>query len=327
MSATMTQQQFDPPENRQTTAIAFPRAVPQLLATVEKLEIMEREVLMSLATQSDEEILDTRRKSKLAGRFAWRIEAACDAQIIARAKRLKGGRGIKDDDEAGINSAVRRRSKIIGCTPNTIKVNARIFHLMQAAETSNNGNTSLLQILDEKGFYIAALSAIDEQAALVLFAQKKSEPKRFRVADAFRLLVKLGLTKKVASSKGIRQIRTASRDKIFAYLKKLKTVLLDCPDTDTFDRVLQDCYTDVDDQIKEMFEDDVCTSLREAHQLGNHNEDQLSRATEFPLEVVSRLMLVMGEDGEFIKVPCTGSQRWHKVGDPLPEELRRGNGK
>lgn len=291
-----------------------------LLATVAKLSVIEKEIFHSLDNQSEAEILDTRKQSKIAGRFAWRVEVACDAQIVLRARQHKMRGKTNGMAEVGVAAAVRKRAKEIGCTRNLIFKNARIFELIQEAENGNTENTFLLQELDEKGYYLAALNAVDPKAALLLFASKKKELKRFRVSDAFRILSTLGLTNKAASLKAVGSIRTAPRKEVFDYLKKVKALLTDCPDTETFNRLLGDCLLDVNDQIEEMFEEDVSKALKKHWSESCNTEESLSVQTGFPIEIVSRKLAT---SESFIKIPNSTPQRWHKVGQPLPPELRK----
>src|SRR6185503_11090318 len=107
-----------------------------------------------------------------------------------------------------------------------------------------------------------ALTAHDKIGALLLFAKKKAELKRFRVTDAFRLLQNEKLTSKDAVTKATATIRSASRIARFTYLKRLRSLLAVCPDNEMKNRLgLQDCLDDVTDEIEEMYDDDVATAI------------------------------------------------------------------
>lgn len=227
--------------------------------------------------------------------------------------------------------AVRRRAKEIGCTPATIFQNARIFKLIQEVEGAKSENSTKLQALDEKGYYIAALTAFSPSEALLLFADKKAHPGRFRTTDAMRLLQKEGLTKKAASEKAIKTVRDTSLpareaevEHILATVGYIEQVVMQKCSSPEIIRIHQSYIEELNAYIEEfLFDEDAATALTDAWVSGSHSEEQLSKATGFPLDIVMREMKMLGGLGKFIEVPGPGSRRWHRVGEVLPAELRR----
>jgi len=193
---------------------------------------------------------------------------------------------------------------------------------------------NILQILDEKGFYIAALSAADPITALRVFTDKKTSLNRFRVSDAVRYLERNGLTKKAITIKALQNARetvpilTARKvdiQHIMDVIDHLKsTIIPKCPN-EHVKRIHKDYLEELDSYLRQdLFDEDVALTLKLAFIHGAHREDELSRATGFPVDVVHREMGLLSAIGDFIKVPGGSgtSQRWHRVGDPLPPELR-----
>lgn len=304
-------QRSDLPDDRLVPS--FPHAAPNLLAS-EKLAIYERDIVLSLDSQNEEEILDTRRRSKLAGRFAWRIEAACDAQVIGRATNVRGYnfRNGPGASKSGVMAAARRQAKKVGCTPAVVFQNSKIFKLIQEVEGAHSENSTKIQNLDEKGFFIAALTAANPFEAVLLFAEEKAALKRFRVTDAQRLLLRRGLTKRDSSLKAVSSIRSASRTERFSYLKKLRCLLAECPDADLLGRLgLQDCLDDVEDEIGNMYDEDVEKAIKKHWAPTHRTAETISVLSGFSAEDINRIIC---ELPEFIAVAKTKPQVWQKVG-------------
>lgn len=307
-------QRSDDHSNNSSVAIGFPERSHHSLLIPEKLSLVESDVVLSLTSQSEEEILDTRRRAKLAGRFAWRIECACDAEVIGRADNVRGhnfrnGTGV---NKSGVMAAARRQAKKVGCTPAVVFQNSRIFRLITEVEGAQSENSTKLQLLDEKGFYVASLAASDPHKVLLLFAEKKAALKRFRVTDAQRLLEREKLTKKESSLKAISSIRSASRTERFSYLKKLRSLLAECPDVDLLGRLgLQDCLDDVEDEIGNMYDEDVEKAIRKHWALTHQTATALSSISGFPEEDIERIISMMPD---FISLAESKPQAWQKTG-------------
>jgi hypothetical protein len=108
------------------------------------------------------------------------VQCAFDYIIVSRAEKLKGGRGVSDALGKGRNAALRKQSKRIGVTAETIRKNALVYGLFKEATESSQFDAVSLDILDEKGYYLAALGATNPLSALSQIARQKSELKRFR---------------------------------------------------------------------------------------------------------------------------------------------------
>jgi len=286
------------------------------------------EVIADLKGQSEEELLKTRKQAHVLDESAWRVQCACDAEFVDRAVKLKGGRGLRDVAAIGVKAAIARRAKQIGCTPRTVERNAQIFRLME--ETSDSG----IACLTEKKFFVAALTAADPARAVVLFVQRKQTNHRFKPSDAFRLLAAEGLTKRAHNEKALAKVREtvlSGRADQIEHLKRVivlvkETILPDCHDDDA-QRIHESYLSDLEDHLVFIVDEDTSTALRESWDRGKHWEHEMVEDTGFAPDTVSRIMVLMEESGEFIRVPVRNAGpnkiKWHKVGEPLPVELRR----
>lgn len=334
-------------ETSQDTRISLPRTTT-ILRNIDKLSSVTQTIIDQIPTQSEDERLKTRQKSKLLGKTAWRIECACDAEEVDSCVRLKGGRGVRDSEGKGFSAALRRRAKAIGITPNCIQTNARIHRLIESSETVNSEKSSLMSVLDEKGYYHAALSCVNPEETLVLLANHKRLMSRFRVTDAFRLVESLGLTKKISrkqklkakssdeTTRALQEQRQAEpeneRDADIAHysltVSVIKKYILPQCTNDDMRRIHSAYLEELEDFVQTcLFDEDVSKALVSAWEAGHRSENEMSKATGFPVTVVTHEMEMLGNLGQFIKVPPTdvnhGTQVWHKVGKPLPPELRR----
>lgn len=157
----------------QTTGLA------KIFHQINKLEAIEHDVIALLPTLTDDEVIETRNTARLLFASAWKIEVACDAEIWDRTKRAMNGRGNKDVDEKGIMAAVNKRAQDLGCGASTVLKNAQIFKRFKKTLTTES-------ILDDKGFFQAALASNDPDATIEVFAQKKMDNPHYKVADAWR---------------------------------------------------------------------------------------------------------------------------------------------
>lgn len=292
-----------------------------------RLAAIEREVISDLVKQTDSEVLETRSRAHILGRSAWRIEVACDGEIWSRAEDKRKGQN-KSTDSDSIKKIVKKHSDAIGCTPQTIYVNRRVSELIKTSQIKSGLN---LDLLDQKGFYLAALSATEPVAALESFAEAKKAEPTFRVSDAFRMLEKSGKTTRNATKAAIESVRAreGTLEQRVALINHItiarKTILRDILPTCPSDQLKKDTWDplllDLDNALRDIFDEDAGNAMKKSWLAGNHSENELSLNTGFPLDIVHRIMLYLSDD--FILVPRdSGSPVWHMVGQPLPAELR-----
>jgi hypothetical protein len=169
-------------------AVNFSDANPQQIAEtfgtlfnyLDRLEEFENTVIELLPYGTDEEVEQTRIRARALGKAGWRIECACDAVLLSR-EPLKGGRGRIDIEGVGRIAAARDEGKKKGKVASTVRRNAQIFNTFK---TVLNDQHSLL---DDKGFFEAALRAPNAKKAIKMFEKERSENPNFSVGDAFKL--------------------------------------------------------------------------------------------------------------------------------------------
>lgn len=147
---------------------------------LDRLEEFEDTVIELLPYGTDEEVEQTRQRARALGKAGWRIECACDAVLLSRAP-LKGGRGKIDAHGVGRLAAAKGEAEKKGVVPRTIRRNAQIFNTFKTVVNDRHS------LLDDKGFFEAALRAPNAKKAIKMFEKEKSENPNFSVGDAFKL--------------------------------------------------------------------------------------------------------------------------------------------
>lgn len=151
-----------------------------------RLEEFQETVIELIPFASDEQLQQTKERGVAMGGAGWRIVAACDAEILARTRKLVGGRGNKDTEGVGKTAAVKERAK------QTQKSDAQVYRNAQIVNTFGKSILNVQNpLLDDKGFYEAALRAPNPKKAIRLFEKEKHDNPNFSVRDAFRLAKEL----------------------------------------------------------------------------------------------------------------------------------------
>ncbi len=149
-----------------------------------RLEEFEDTVIELLPFGTDDEVTQARSYAVAMGSTGWRIVCACDAVALSRAA-LKGGRGKTDDAGVGRLSTAKDEANKAGKKPWTVRRNAQIFNTFKTILRNQHS------LLDEKGYFEAALRAPDSRKAIKIFEKEKSENPSFTPEDAHRLAKKL----------------------------------------------------------------------------------------------------------------------------------------
>lgn len=154
-------------------------ALAKIINQINRLEKTEHDLIALLPEMSWRDLIATRDSAKLLECTGWKIQIACDNEIWDRHEGLAGGRGQVDAEGKGIKAAVNKRAKEIGVGASTIHANARLYKRFKTVLSTQNS-------LDEKGFYQAAQSAPDPDAAIIYFQDERGANPFFRPADAWR---------------------------------------------------------------------------------------------------------------------------------------------
>lgn len=163
-----------------------------ILYSLNQVEENKDAIIAAIPSLADEPLIELRMQAKVLGRAAWEIECAADAEILTRESRRRG-RGVKDEDGAGVEAAVRKHAAAIGVTPRTIYRNAEIHRTFFNTDSAvrNKDQNGPTDILDEKEFYNAAKASDDPHATLEYFAQQKTENPFYSTRDAWRYVKEL----------------------------------------------------------------------------------------------------------------------------------------
>jgi len=287
---------------------------------VDKVSQAASKIISSLAHMDEAEIIHERKGSQLLGAQQLRIELACDAELWTR-DRAKRGRGNVDVDGVGISVALAKKAREMGCSPKTIKRNAKMFFLFKDILDST------VHVLPDKGFYLVAMESPDPHRALNEFLQKKSSNTKFSVADAGRMV----RVEKQASSAAKTKLINAHRSDenkalethiLWAIEKIQKEIKSACPNLKFSKNVWNPLLLDLREYLDTMFSEDVKQALRSAYDAGFRKEDQIAKATGLSRAEVSQYMKDLEKEGEFVLVEQGGetdqakgmnAKLWRKV--------------
>src|SRR5688500_863013 len=139
-------------------------------------ETREREdVILSTVPLLDDTKTIIEIRTEAVSRKTWRVECACDAALIATVNAETGGIGVKP--------VLKEKAKDAHSDVSTIYRNAQIYSTFlgkKAPKRSLNVQT----VLNEKGFYEAALRTDDPHKTIRILAQEKSANPTYSVRDA-----------------------------------------------------------------------------------------------------------------------------------------------
>ena len=307
------------------------QALSKIFNHLNKLERLEADVIGLLPELSDDEVVDTRNYSRMLGKTAWKIEAACDAEIWNRTKAACG-RGNRDVNEEGILAAINERAALVGCSARTIYNNGKIFATFREEIVADAFNH-----LDDKNYYLAAASAADPHTMLEQFAAEKLKNAFFSTRDAWRAARKskkaLYETKNRIAYEVNHEQRQALRQHFDSTKITLETMRDACAKLDP--KLAASMYgswiLEIEDQQDVWFVEDAKEALVKAWLNGNTREDHMATALGLPVAEVHRVARELEDEGIFEKARQRGTdaargpgqQLWHKVGEPIPTYIQK----
>lgn len=298
--------------DRAVCSVSIPSILTEHLP--DELTVLQTRLLDLLPSQSEEDIIQTRAQAKQLEKHGWYIQSACDAALWDRNAKAKRGRGNKDVNQTGIKAAVIKKARLIGVTPMTIYRNKQIYRLIQDFNSTNEFN--VLSVLEDRGFYNAALNSEDPIQALLDFSELKKSSRRFRISDARRFLERSGSSKvvprdakrvkspdSVRAAHGVVNTRRAQIEHLELAIAFIKGNLIpSCPDPDLAERLWADTLMTVEDERQELADADASDSLLGELKLGDRSEEALVNCTGLPVEMVRRLVSQLEEAGSIIRV-------------------------
>lgn len=157
------------------------------------LERLEQGVIDRIPELSDEHVLRTRETARNLGSVAWRIECACDAEILKRT-HARRGRGNVDTAGIGVKATVKAIAAEVGVHPNSIYRNAQIHNTFFEPVNGLGAQTNL----PDKQFYEEALRATNPHAAIEVIADNRAANVHYSTRDARRDVQAMKVVRAVA---------------------------------------------------------------------------------------------------------------------------------
>ena len=291
------------------------QALSNVFGQINKLEKIDDDIITLLPEMSDDDVMDTRNYAKTLGRSAWRIEIACDAEIWNRTQ-AKRGRGNVDTEGVGIKATIAKRAAELGCTPRTIEQNARVHKLVQEVEINDE---STFTILEDKGYWQAALASSDPKAALDHFVEEKTDNPFFSASDAYRWSKGEKESKKPHVSEQKILASPETRSFLTSMIETWKDRLNHVPDNAPFiQNLLQGQIGQIQwqlDRTPETEASEIVTAIEEGWQTGTEIYQWLQDRSYFMREPEMRARLVVMCDMRIIYEVKQGGRKDNQRGD------------
>lgn len=211
-------------------------AVSRILNMCHRLEEQRDALLELLPTADDDTVIEIRMSARAVGVWAWLIECACDAELKSRTERQKGGRGKKDTNGIGRKAAYGQQAYLDGKSVRTVERNAQIIETFGVETCVMRGAS-----LQDKGFFIAALSAPDPIKAIETFEEEKAENPFFEVQDAWALVNELNT--KEAKKKRKQERESKPSELVYIHTPEAQAYLDKC------DKALLDLHAEIPDNL------------------------------------------------------------------------------
>lgn len=302
------------------------KSAARILGLCNNLENMRDDFLPLLPELDDDVVIEVRVGARAVSVWAWVVEAACDAEMLDRVARLKGGRGNRDELNEGRLAAMRQQGYLDGKSPRTIERNAQIINTFGLETIATHGDT-----LQEKGFWIAAVSAPDPMEAIETLAEKKAENPFMEVQDADRAIDELKGKHEEGKNKFVDAFRTVARKAVGDWLRFTARPAIEQLKTSCPDPKLSKFWDETSEQIREreeaMLIEDAEVALIYAWEKGRITEGQMCEFTGLlPLEIRAT-MLSLQDRGYFVEqaqawkpAQARGSRvkEWKRTSKPLP---------
>lgn len=321
MSANLAERVPTPTIPQRATKVAA-----QILHLCHTLEGIRDQFIPLLPELSDKKIIEIRGTARIVGVWAWVVECACDAETLKRVEAQKGGRGNKDEDQEGRLATVRQQAYRDGKGVSTLYQNAQIFNTFGLETILAHGNT-----LQEKGFWVAALSAPDPVEAVETFAEKKADNPFMEIQDAYKELDPLTEKHNKAKSEFIESFRTVPRKAVGEWLGTVARTAIETLKTACPDPKLAKFWDDTLSQLREreeaMLIEDAEVALFYAWDKGYRTEPQMCDFTGLLHLEIRETMMSLQEKGYFIEQPMqwkpknargSRSKEWKRTTKPLP---------
>ena len=152
-------------------------AVGSLFNELNVIESKADTVIAMLPDMTDEQVKSTHSYAKEIGKAAWRVEVAANAEIMKRIQSRAWQRGGD-----GVVATIASVAADLGIAPRTLYNDTQIHKTFFATQNI----ASACNVLQDKQFYTAALTASNPLEAVEQMAIKKAENPFFTASDAYR---------------------------------------------------------------------------------------------------------------------------------------------
>lgn len=148
----------------------------QIIGLLNESRDQETVILQTVPLLDDTKaIVDIRIEA--VSRKTWRVECACDAALISTVNAETGGIGVKKE--------LKEKAKDAHSDVSTIYRNAQIYTTFLGKKTPKR-SLNVQTVLNEKGFYEAALRTEDPHRTIRILAHEKSNNPTYSVRDALK---------------------------------------------------------------------------------------------------------------------------------------------
>lgn len=300
--------------------------IARIIDLCHTLEDSRDAVIEALPHLPDDGVIEVRMTARLVGVYAWVIEAAADAEMFARVEAKKGGRGNVDEEEAGKVAAANQQAYLDGKSRATVYRNAQIINTFGKETILTHGNT-----LQDKGFWITALSAPDPHEAIEIFVEKKTEDPFWEVQDARReidvITGKHDETKRLFNEK----VTTVGRKAACDWLRLTAEPELDKLATSCPFPALANIFRDAQQECREasnaLFLQNAQECVLYLWSKGRNTIDQLVAFTCLPRIEIVRVLEKLADKGYFVEKPKAWKssqgrgmriKEWHRTDKEMP---------
>lgn len=305
-------------------------AASNVLHLCHTLEGMRDDFIPLLPKLEDETVIAVRVGARAVSVWAWVIECACDAEMLERVEKRTGKKDESATHDGFINegreAAKRQQAYQDGKSVRTVERNAQIINTFGIETIAAHGGT-----LQDKGFWIAAVSAPDPFEAIEVFAEKKSDNPFWEVKDAQHEIDVIKGKHEKAKRLFSEKVTTIGRKAACEWLRfvaepKLEELSTSCPFP-----ILTKIFSDAKQECKEaadaLFLDNAQECVLYIWSQGKNTEKQLQQFTCLPPIEIRRVLEALAEKGYFVESEKawksdrgrgTKIKEWHRTDKPMP---------
>jgi hypothetical protein len=301
--------------------------VASVLHLCNTLEESRDRLIESLPKLTDDQVDQVKMSARALGVYAWLIEAACDDEIVSRIEKHKGGRGNTDDEEEGRQAAVRQQAYKDAKSERTVYRNRQIIQTFGIQTIVTHGTT-----LQDKGYWVAALTAPDPHEAIESFVEKKTNNVFWEVKDAYKEVDAIKRGHEKVKREFNEAVTTVGRKAAYEWLQlhaepALDALIRACPIPGFGDRVFKEAIKQCEEQRDALYLVNAQECLLYVWTKGYRTESEMKEFTRLPSVEIRRVMDALTEKGFFVEKErewkAAGARggrikEWCRTAKPMP---------